>query len=981
MVEPITVNVRHLSQDVRIPQEQVQAAIDLIDAGCPVPFIARYRKEVTKNLNEESLRQIEEELHRVRALCERKQTILKTIEAAGKLTPELDKSIREAKSVKRLEDTYLPFKPKRHFLSSVDRNNDFEPFALEILAGTLPPEKVDERAAEFVNEDKNAKSVADVLLGTGHIIADIFRCNGELVHKVRELFYQYGRLTTAKIETEADRKKKAESAKNLQAHEEKSRLADTPAPPAEEIIESAMEGVAEESHNETQEPEGLSSDALEADTATHPEDAVQTDTQEVSELFQRLKEAQSEKGLPVVRSQNALKKKKRADAKKKQDEIKQRRREHFERQFAEYFDFSTKLRGVPAHRILAFNRGEKHKIIQVGFKIDEGKILESVKDICVPKDHIHAEFLACCLQDALQRGVLPMLKQEIRNDMTEYAEKHAVKAFGKNLRNLLLQRPLSLGAQSQKRVLALDPNSKNGCVAVALDEFGNLIGHETILVAINAERRAGAERTLADMIRRFGISAVGIGSGGGSRAVEEMIARVIETHCADTDLSYMLINRFGSVAYSASQIAQEEFPNESPFVRAAVFIGRRLQNPINELVKIEPANLGAALFQHEIRGKYLKKMLAEVVESCVNLVGVDLNTATPAMLAHTAGLNLMTARRIYEYRREHGQFRTRDDLKKVPGINETVYTHAAGFLRITGGDHPLDSTNIHPENYELAAGIIEKLGFSVNDLQSSEKRQAVAEKIVAEKIGELTVKLSSEFNAGLHLVRDTLEELSKPGYDPREVQPPLMLRKTPLKFENLTAGMELTGTIQNITDFGAFVDIGLHETGFVHISQMVSGYIQDAHEKVAVGDTVRLWVTETDAGKKRVALTLLPPGTEKRTHLRGAADRKRDQPAREHPGRPPRSEGERRDFSDKARSDKPWGERPPRDSRNGKRGAGGRSFERSPKTFATMPIKKEVKPITEKMKQGKEPMRSFADLAQLFGRVQADTDEGNGEKK
>ena len=1023
MVEPITINIRHLSQDVRLPQEQVQSAIDLLDAGFPVPFIARYRKESTKNLDEESLRHIAEELRSARALCERKQTILKTIEAAGKLNPDLDKSIREAKSVKKLEDLYLPFKPKRQTFAAAARESGLEPLALEILEGSLLPDKVDERAAEFINEEKKVKSVADALLGTGHIIADIFSCKAEIVHKVRELLYQYGYLTTTKIETAADRKK-AENAK----HAPNAHSAGTPVPPptesaesteaepaesaaelnepeippeevtAEEITGEILDESPESTESEATDTEEIDTEGLNTEGVSDGVDEMETleeGTEEVTALFKRLKEAQTEKGLPMVRSQNAIKKKKRAEAKKKLDEIKQRQREHFERQFAEYFNFSIKLRGIPAHRILAFNRGERHKIIQVAFKIDEAKVLESVKEICIPQDHVHAEFLTGCLQDALHRGVLPMLTREIRDDMTEYAEKNIIKAFGKNLRNLLLQRPFL-----QKRVLALDPNNKTGCKAVALDEFGNLLGHETVFIAVNAERRAGAEQTLAEMIRRFGLSVIGIGNGSGSRAVEESVAHMIETHftdaqdadshstdshSADSGLMYVVVNKFGSSAYSASQIAKEEFPNEDPFVRTAIFIGRRLQNPLNELVKIEPSSLGAGMIQHEIRGKYLKPMLAEVVESCVNLVGVDLNAATPAILTYVAGLNLMTARRIYEYRHEHGHFQTRDDLKKVSGISETVYTLAAGFLRITGGGNPLDSTGIHPESYELAANIVERLGFSVHDLQSNERRKALSDKIAAEKIGELTLKLSSDFHAGIHLVRDILEELSEPERDPRDSQPPLPFRKTPLKFESLTAGMELTGTIQNVTDFGAFVDIGLHESGFIHISQMASGYIQNAHEKVFAGDTVRLWVVEADAAKKRVSLTLLPPGTEKQVPPSRFADKERERPPREHSHHTPRPDRE----PHRELPGKPEGERssrqPFRGTRDGKREDGrrewGNKFDRTPKTFASAPVKKEMKPITEKMKQGKEPMRSFADLAQLFGRVQTDTEEGKREKK
>jgi len=1068
MVEPITINIRHLSQDVGLPQEQVQAAIDLLDAGFPVPFIARYRKEATNNLSEEMLRQIDGELRSARVLCERKQTILKTTDAAGKLTPALEKMIREAKSMKRLEDIYLPFKPKRKNAAFTARENGLEPFALEILEGTLPADKIDERAAEFINEDKKIKSVADVLLGAGHIIADMFGCKAELVHKVRESLYQHGYLTTTKIgEIPVDRKAGGKPKTEIDGRQQKAdgsretsgdagnvtdagNPEELPVPPELETTETTEtapsetpssdeavktdeavetpetectdgaageEGAAagtQESEGEQEAEEKDASETSGTDDSLSPSadsplpsaelseessdtETSQDGTQEVTALFEQLKEVQAEKGLPVVKSQNALKKKKKAEAKKKQDDIKQRQREHFERQFTEYFQYSTKLRGIPAHRILSVNRGERHRIIQVAIQINEEKVLESVKEVCVPPDHVHAEFLTGCLRDALHKGMLPTLIQEIRNDMTEYAEKTVIKTFGKHLRNQLLMRPFL-----HKRVLALEPSGKNGCRAAALDEFGNLLGHETVLFSSNIERNAGTEKTLTDMIHRFNLVAVAIGIGGGARTAEETVAHMIETHFADSDLAYVMINKSGLTSYSTSAAAKAEFPNEDVYVRTAVSIGRRLQDPLSELVKVEPINLGIGVLHHETSGKYPKQALDVVVESCVNLVGVDLNRATVAMLTHVAGLNPMTARRIYEYRREHGAFRYRADLKKVSGITETVYTHAVGFLKISGGDHPLDATNIHPESYELAANVLEKLGFSVNDLQKNDN--AITDKIAAERMGELAVKLASELGAGILTVRDILENLAKPNRDPRESQPPLMFRKTALKFENLTPGVELVGTILNVTDFGAFVDIGLHESGFLHVSQMAAGYIRNPHEKVAVGDTVRLWVVETDAAKKRISLTLLPPGTIKQTHK--SEDKEREKPPRERSPRPPRpvgggggggGGGERREFSGKPREGQ---SHPPREgggdrveSRDGRRfdrrpgggggrgQSGGRSFERAPKTFVTAPVKKDVKPITEKMKQGKEPMRSFGDLAQLFGRVQVESEEGKDGKK
>jgi uncharacterized protein len=1008
MVEQITINLRHLSQDVRIPQEQVQAVVELIDAGFPIPFIARYRKEVTKNLNEGTLRQIEDVLRTARSLCERKAAIIKTLEAAGKLSPELDKSIRDAKSVKRLEDTYLPHKAKRQPTATAARERGLEPLAVEIIEGQVPPDKLDERAGEFINPDKKVNSIADAILGAGHIIADIFGSKPELVQRVRELLYQDGHLVTSRLSAREEQKpatklqpkgklKPAQSAENSVETE----IADSP---AEEIAESADDtpeseplpeefaaGEITEPADETPESEPLldepaaeeitesvdeTPDDSTNDTESNEEESADG-SQEVTKLFQKFQEAQAEKGLPVVRSQNAVKKKKRAEEKKKLDAVKQRQREHFERQFADYFNFSAKLRGIPAHKILAFNRGERHKILNVKIEVDVNSIAESVGEICVPKEHVHADFLTNCLNDALHKIVMPALEREARNDMTEYAEKHAIKSFGQNLRTLLLQPPLS-----NRRVLALDPDFKHGCKAVALDEFGNLLAFETVFFVGNAERKAHAAQVIADMIRKYESSVIAIGNGSGSRDAEEAVGHMLETQFADSELSYVMVNEAGANMYAGSPIAKEEFPNEDPFVRGAVSIGRRLQNSLQELVKIDPSSLGTGIYYHDVKGKYLKQMLAEVVASCVNFVGVDLNSASPALLGYVAGLNQMTAKRIYEYRRERGAFKSRADLKSVPGINETAYIHAAGFLRITGGENPLDATNIHPESYELAATILEKLGFTAADLQSPERIKAIAAKVAAERIGELTVKLSSELGAGLHTVRDILEDLCHPGRDPREKLPPPILRRKIPKFEDLAPGKELSGTIQNVTDFGAFVDIGLHDSGFIHVSQMATGYLRDAHDKVSVGDPVRVWVVEVDTERKRVSLSLLPPGTEKHAPAFPKQDGERvprepreQRPGSEHSG------------TENRQSSAPRGDRPPfsavrkggGDNRRREESKDRGQRERTPKTFESAPAKKEVKPITEKMKQGKEPMRSFADLAQLFGHAQTD-DSGEAKK-
>lgn len=1189
MVEPITINLRFLSRDLGLPQEQVQSVVTLLDGGFPVPFIARYRKDQTGNLDEEILRVIDEELKLVRSLCERKLAILKTIEAQGKLTPELDKKIRDAKSSKRLEDLYLPFKPKRQTLASEAREHGLEPLALEIFHGTVSSEKLDQRASEFINEDKKIKSIADALLGAGYIIAEMFSEKIEVIQEVRDAVFKYGKLVTTKIEpkipdspktpeksekiqnlekTEKSEKKSASKKKkeknnrkvvdttinqetanqkidnNLvasvapnsdaaavtssdtaeetehvttsaaeSATEPTSEL--TPEPTAESTAESTTKNTEKtdftnsdvtdssekseqnvvekneehnEEHNEkcsetteTVEVEKINTDVVETDVvetdvvetdvvevveaqnienenienknvevsnveASNVEaekietesdiqmkigsdtvdvqdstleslkllsSAVQdTEVQAVTEQFQQWKAAQEEQKIPVIQSQRSLKKKKKEEIIKKKEETKNKQQEHFERQFSDYFNFTAKLYNFPAHRILAINRGERSKIIRVKIEHNESKLLETIRRFCVPQDHPHADFLTGCLKDSLHRLVVPSIEREIRNDMTEFAEKQAIRVFSKNLRHLLLQPPLH-----RKRVLALDPGYKHGCKMVPLDEFGNVLDFETVYLTGGTERKEKAIQKIVDMIQKYKVSVIAIGNGSGSRETEELVSDMIASRFADTELAYVIVNEAGASVYSASLIAKEEFPDYDPLLRGAVSIGRRLQDPLNELVKIDPASLGVGMYQHDLKNKHLKNTLSNVVESCVNFAGVDLNTATPAILRYVSGLNQMTAKRIHEYRLLHGPFRNRDEIKKVSGFGEVAFTHAAGFLKIHDGHNPLDATWIHPESYNLAVQILEKLGFSVEDLKNNEKIKELANKIAEEKIGELALRLTAELGVGLFTVRDILDNLARPGRDPRESLPPPIFKKGVLRTEDLKPGMELTGTVLNVVDFGAFVDIGLHESGLIHISQMADRYIRDAHEKVMVGDIVRVWVVEVDNQRKRVSLTMCPPGTEKQPkqeystesrqefHRNEHRERERveEQPSTERkPAVARSSEHHDRQQSENRRTEKtrPHNETPKnRDGNQSQRKEGHHQDNRNNrdknqyehgnrehgnrnrvKTFVAVSKTKEIKPISEKMKQGKEALRSFADLAQFLGHIQA-TDPAEEKKR
>ncbi len=1075
MIEPVTINIRFFARDLQLPQEQVQAVVNLLDEGFPVPFIARYRKDHTGNLDEDNLRYIDEELKATRVLCERKQAILKTIDSLGKLTPELDKKIREAKSTKRLEDLYLPYKPKKQTLASAARESGIEPLALEILEGKVSPENLDQRASEFVNEDKKIKSIADALLGAGHIIAETMSEKIELIQQVREFVHRNGKLVTVKVETKAEdvgenaapKKKKKPRKKKEKTETEPSVAAETPKVDAvtiaadetvamsvveepkqdaeiskdgEALKDAGVPAKLEEDHSgagggddEAPEPEAAPSEpgAAPSEPGAVPPEAepvVSTsestpeaqpptpggdDVQTVTEQFNEWKAAREEQGIPVVRSQKQLEKKKKAekraaeqaDERKRIDDVKKRQLEHFERQFSDYFDFSTGIRNLPPHRVLAINRGEKAKVLRVRFENDEEAIAGGADELCVSKEHPHAAFLKGCLKDALHRLVVPAMEREARTELTEAAENQAIRVFAKNLRNLLLQPPLH-----RKRVLALDPGFKHGCKMVALDVFGNVLAVETVYLSGSAERRSKAIGKIAELIEKFNITVIAIGNGTGCRETETAVSKMIAERFADKDLAYIVVNEAGASVYSASPLAKEEFPNYDVLLRGAISIGRRLQDPLNELVKIDPASLGVGMYQHDLKGKHLRDTLTEVVESCVNYVGVDVNTATPAILRYVAGLNQLTAKRIYDYRIQNGPFRSREDLKKVSGFGDVAFTHAAGFLKVLGGPNPLDETWIHPESYETATKVLEKLGFVVDDLRNSEKVKEITDKSKTANAEEL----SKELGVGLFTVKDILENFAKPGRDPREGLPAPIFKKGVLQLEDLTVGMELTGTILNVVDFGAFVDIGLHDSGLIHISHMADRFVRDAHERVSVGDIVRVWVVEVDPKRKRISLTMIPPGTERpkpeqrREEHRDRPPRQEREGTRQEPGsdqrrrenRPPRpqgqGQGQRPPRQDQGqRPPRPEGERrdqgPRRDGqgRDG-RGRDGRGRDnrdrfdrdRAPKTFVSVPKEKEVKPISEDMKKGKEPLRSFGDLAQLLGRVQiADPAEEKKKKK
>ncbi|MFM7290325.1 MAG: helix-hairpin-helix domain-containing protein [Planctomycetia bacterium] len=837
-----------IAQRIGLPVAAVEAAVRLLDEGNTIPFIVRYRRDQTGGLDEVGIRLVAENVGRARQLADRKQTILRTIQGQGKLTPALESRIAAASSSKQLEDLYLPFKPRKLSLAEVARQRRLEPLAREILSADPAAADLDKRAADFLDPEAQVASVADVLLGVGHIIADDFSEHADVRQRLRGILHRKARLTSQRVESPG--------------------------------------------------------------------------------------KAQSKD----------------------------------EKHFRDFFDYAEHVQRVPPHRVLAINRGERAKLLKVRIDGPGDEMQAAAEEVLVPAGHPHADFLKGCVRDALARLVLPSLERELRREMTEYCESHAVHVFARNLRNLLLQSPVA-----GRRVLALDPGFKSGCKAVAIDECGNPLEHAVLHIIGKAEKRAAAADKIVEMVGTHACTVVAIGNGTAGRETETLVAELVTGRLQELDVAYVVVNEAGASVYSTSSYAREELPGHEAAVRGAISIGRRLQDPLSELVKIEPANIGVGLYQHDVKARHLHASLDAVVESCVNYVGVDVNTASPALLRYVSGLNQTTARNLHEWRAKNGPFTSRRQLLEVPGFGEAAFVQAVGFLKITGGVEPLDSTWIHPESYEVATQVLERLGGSREQLAGRQQAESLAEQAAALDLDAL----SAELGVGRLLLADIVEQLARPGRDPREDLPKPFFKKGVLKLEDLQPGMELLGSVLNVVDFGAFVDIGLHDSGLVHISHLSTDYVRDPHDVVSVGQVVRVWVLEIDKGRRRVALTMIKPGTARQPERpprreggRGQANgqgqnegqpsnRQQGRPER-RPPKPPRVAAATGDGGAPAvaGSDRPTG--------GGRRGRGHpQQREQGPRVFVAT-AKKEAKPLTEAMKEGKEPLRTFGDLKQFF---------------
>jgi protein Tex len=742
MDESLNVDFAGIADELKITEKQVQNVTDLLDDGNTVPFITRYRKERTGNLNEDRIREIQKRVHAQRQVAERAQTILRLIETQGKLTPELRQAILEAPSLKRLEDLYLPYRPKRTSRASQARDRGLQPLADAIWNQAPSVTSLESAAAGYVNPEKELPDVDAVLQGTADILAELVSEDADVRARCRRIASRTGRLEVA-----------------------------------------ATKG-GQESGSE----------------------------------------------------------------------------------YRDYFNFSEAVQSVPPHRVLAINRGEKAGALRVKFVWDDARANTELIIQLRVNDHRHPAFLQRCLTDAVSRLIGPSLEREIRREMQDAAELHAIGVFARNLRNLLLQPPMK-----GRRVLAVDPGFRTGCKTAVLDEYGNCLATDVIYVTGSAEKRAASLQKLAELLQTHECRLVVIGNGTACRETEELISDLVTQKLPEA--RYLIVNEAGASIYSTSTVAGSEFPDLDATVRGTISIGRRVLDPLSELVKIEPQHIGVGLYQHDLNSKRLKESLDEVVESCVNFVGVDLNTASASLLKYVSGFNQLIARRVVEWREQNGRFTSRRQLQDVAGIGEATFTQAAGFLKIDNGEEVLDATWIHPESYPVTRKLLQRLEITPESLcepdGKSDDHVADAASVGSEAGGfrhwrarfrELDVPaLAEELQVGLPTLQDILDALARPGRDPRGDLPGPVFKQGILKLDDLQEGMELRGTILNVVDFGAFVDVGLKDSGLVHISQLANRYVKTPHDVVSVGDIVTVWVMGVDRDRKRVSLTMISP--------------------------------------------------------------------------------------------------------------------------
>lgn len=714
-----------LTEEFGVKKVQIEQAVKLIDEGNTVPFIARYRKDVTGGLNDEQLRAIDERLRYLRGLEERKQEVLRSIEEQGKLTDELKAEIEKAEILQRVEDLYKPFKQKKTTRAGKAKAKGLEPLTLIIYMQQTKSGDVLKVAEPFVDPEKEVETAEEAIQGACDIIAEMIADNADLISEVRDRYYKHGL-----IETEA----------------------------------------------------------------------VDAEEKTVYDMYYGKHEA---------------------------------------------------ICKIPNHRVLAVNRGEKEGKLKVKVSIDADSILRLLEKEVIRQDSIFKPLLIETIEDAYKRLIAPSVEREMRNLLTERAEAEAIKVFAGNTEKLLMVPPVR-----GKRIISIDPGFKTGCKVAVIDETGKLLAYTTIYPTEPKCDVAGTERTLKKIIDKYKIDVIVIGNGTASRETEEVVANFLKKN--SYQIQYTIVNEGGASVYSASKLASEEYPDLDVTTRGAMSLGRRLQDPLAELVKIDPKHIGVGQYQHDMNQKNLSEALGAVVEDCVNRVGVDLNTASPSLLSYVAGISSSVAKNIVAYREENGKFTDRKQLLKVAKLGPKAYEQCAGFLRISDGKEVLDSTSVHPESYEVSRILMKKIGISESDIKGGV--QVIDDKIKsaypAKTEKESVRKMAEDIGIGEFTVKDIIAELRKPGRDPREDAPPVVFRNDVRSFEDLKEGMEMSGTVRNVVDFGAFVDIGVKNDGLVHVSQLSDKFVKHPMDVVSVGDTVKVRIIGIDKERGKVSLTM-----------------------------------------------------------------------------------------------------------------------------
>ncbi len=706
--------LKKLQEELEIRPSQVENTVKLLDEGNTVPFIARYRKEMTGSLDDQIIRRLSERLASLRNLEEKREQVKNAIAEQGSLTDELAAKLEQAETQTEIDDIYRPFRPKRRTRASIAKEKGLEPLA-EMLWGQRLPVPLEEYAAAFLDAEKGIETTEDALQGAKDILAERISDDAELRKLLRGELLKNGSLLSQKAKDE-----------------------------------------------------------------------------------------------PSV--------------------------------YEMYYDYSEPLKKAAGHRILAMNRGEKEGFLSVKLEGDETAVLQRMERNIIRKNSQTAEILREVIADSYKRLIAPSLEREIRNDLTEQAEESAIGVFRENLKQLLLQPPIS-----GKIVLALDPAYRTGCKIAVIDATGKPLETTVVYPTPPQNKTAEAERKLLALIEKHGVDLISIGNGTASRESELFVAEMLKK--TKRKVQYIIANEAGASVYSASKLGAEEFPEYDVSLRSAVSIGIRIQDPLAELVKIDPKSIGVGQYQHDMNQKRLGEALGGVVEDCVNSVGVDLNTASPALLSYVAGVNSTVAKNILKYREENGKFSTRKELLKVPKLGPKAYEQCAGFLRLPESTMPLDNTGIHPESYKAAEHLLKVCGFSLEDVVcrriSGLRKKVAAPEKTAEQIG-----------VGVPTLEDMIKELEKPGRDPRDEAPAPVLRSDVLSMEDLQEGMVLAGTVRNVIDFGVFVDIGVHQDGLVHISQICDRFIKHPLEAVKLGDVVKVKVLSVDLEKKRISLSM-----------------------------------------------------------------------------------------------------------------------------